>query len=195
MNYITLEQLRKAGSWGDLPLDEFGVPAIEAAEEAIEAYCSRVFYRSGTVTRYYTPEDALSTRIDDLVSAATVATDEDGDGTYETTWASTEYLLAPYNAQADGEPYRYIEASAAVARSFPALRRSLAITGVWGWPAVPDRVVEATIIQASRFLKRTRSSPFGIETVMLDGTPVRLKDRLDPDVCVMLDGLRKVVVA
>ncbi len=194
-NYLTLEEFKANSGLSEVPVDAFAQVAIDAAEEAIESYCGRVFTQSGTVTRYYTPDDQLEVPVDDLVTAATVLTDDDGDGTYETTWASTEYLLAPYNAATDGKPYTRLEANAAVTRTFPLVAKGLQITGTWGWPAVPDRVKQATLLQATRLFKRTRSSPFGVEAVTIDGSPVRLRAELDPDVRMMLAGLRRWGVA
>jgi hypothetical protein len=194
-NYVTVEMIRDLGQWGDLALDTWGQYAIDSAEEAIESYCNRRFYQSGTAeVRYYTAEDAAHVLIDDLSTLASLKTDDNGDGTFETTWTASERLLAPYNASADGKPYTSIEVSVDVARTFPRLRRAVEVTGTFGWPAVPDRVVQATLIQAQRLLKRARSSPMAIETVSIDGTPIRLRNKLDPDVEVMLGSLRKVPV-
>jgi hypothetical protein len=189
-NYVSLEQIRGVGQWGDLAIDQWGVIAIDSAEEAIESYCDRRFYQGGTADiRYYTADSAGYVLIDDLSTLASLKTDDDFDGVYETTWASTERVLAPYNAAADSRPYTKIEVSAAIDRTFPATPRGVQVTGTFGWPAIPDRIVQATLIQAQRFLKRARSSPMAIESVRVDGTPIRLRNKLDPDVEVMLGRL------
>jgi hypothetical protein len=189
-NYVTLEQVRNVGQWGDLALDEWGVIAVDSAEEAIEAYTNRRFYQGGTAdVRYFTAESSGYVKIDDLVTLATLKTDDDADGTYETTWGSTERVLSPYNAAAFDKPYTKIEVAASVPRTFPATARGVEVTGTFGWPTVPDRVVQATLIQAQRFLKRARSSTMGIEAVMVDGSPIRLRSKLDADVEVMLSRL------
>ena len=193
-SYITMEELRSNSGLGDLAIDVEGQRAIDAAEESIEAYCNRFFYQSATATRYYTALSAGLCITDDIVSAATVTTDDDGDGTFETTWDAADYYLAPYNAAADAEPYTKIEASPDGTEEFSAYRRGVAVTGVFGWPAIPARVKQAVIIQATRYLKRARSSPFGIEAVTVDGTPIRLRKGLDTDVEIMLSDLRRHVV-
>ncbi len=194
-NYVTLEDLRSNSSLGDLPVDVEAQRAIDAAEEAIESYCGRTFYQMTNATRYYTADRLYTLYPDDIVTAGTVLTDDNADGTHETTWATTDYNVGPYNAEAYGRPYTFIEVSAAGLRMFPkAIPRGVKIIGTFGWPAIPDAIVQATIIQATRFLKRARSSPFGIETVAVDGTPVRLRNKLDPDVEVMLGTLRKRMV-
>lgn len=194
-NYVTLEQLRDLGQWGDLALDQWGQYALNAAEEAIDSYCNRRFNQGGTAdVRYYTTDASNRVLIDDLSTLATLKTDDDADGTFESTWATSDRVLAPYNAAAQTKPYTRIEVAPAGSRTFPTTRRAVEVTGTFGWPAIPSRVVQATLIQSQRFLKRARSAPMGIETVTLDGQPVRLRNKLDPDVEVMLAPLRKVPV-
>lgn len=59
------------------------------------------------------------------------------------------------------------------------------VTAVWGWPAVPDTVKEATLLQAARFFKR-RVAPFGVAGSPDQGSEMRLLARADPDVAFML---------
>jgi hypothetical protein len=59
---------------------------------------------------------------------------------------------------------------------------SLVVTGVFGWPTVPDGVVTATTILATRILRRQREAPFGIVTVGIEQGAVARIGRTDPDV-------------
>lgn len=166
--------------------------AITAASNGIEQYTGRVFSltTSGSVVRYYTPNDANTLNIDDIVTlttGATVQIDIDGDGIFETTWTrNTDYLLEPLNAQADGWPYQWIRIHPRSAQRFPVWPRSVQVTGQFGWPTVPVNVKEATLIMAVRLMKRAREAPFGIVGLGLDNNPVRIA-RVDPDVCFLLD--------
>jgi len=190
-NYVTLERFRASAVLGDQPLDLDAQLAIDAAEESIEDYCNRRFYQSGTaVARYYTAESDQFVVIDDLTTLSSLKTDEDGDGTYEIAWTSGEYVLVPFNAEEDGEPYTRIFNDDEQSETFPATRKGVEVTGTWGWPAVPDRVIQATILQAARFLKR-REAPFGVAGFTAEGGAIRLRDRLDPDVEMMLERLRR----
>ena len=63
--------------------------------------------------------------------------------------------------------------------------RELAITGLWGWPAVPTSVKVATLLQASRFAIR-RDSPYGIAGSPSEGSELRLLAAVDPDVKVAI---------
>ncbi len=173
--------------------DYSGQMAISAASSGIEQYCGRRFdlSSSGSVARYYSPIQARTLNIDDIVTTsygATVQIDQDADGVFETTWVlNSDYLLEPLNAQADGWPYESIRVHPRSAQRFPGWPRSIKVTGQFGWPAVPSTVKEATMIMSVRLLKRAREAPFGVVGLGLDNSPVRIA-RIDPDVCFLLDN-------
>lgn len=86
----------------------------------------------------------------------------------------------PANAVADGEPYTRLR----VPGWYPG-DTVLTLTAVFGWPAVPVAVVQATLLQASRLFHR-RQSPYGIAGSPELGSELRLLAKVDPDVAVML---------
>ena len=107
----------------------------------------------------------------DLVSVTALKTDADADGTYETTWAATDYQLlcadGTPNAGAGPEPRPYRRVKAVGAQVFPVPGRwgtartdLVQIAGVWGWPQVPDRIRRATRMAAAEIFK-LRDAPFG----------------------------------
>jgi hypothetical protein len=112
-----------------------------------------------------------------LQSVTTLKTDEDGDGTYEVTWASTDYVLYPL----DGPPYREIEVNRTLGRyAFPVGQATVQIAGTWGQAAtVPPDVERATVLLAHRLVNRAKT-PEGIMG-SLDQGFVQMRD-LDPDV-------------
>ncbi len=169
--------------------------SLTAASRLIDKECGRFFYQdsAATVVRYFTPSTPWCVRINDLVSAATVAIDTGGTGTFGTTWASgTNFNLAPYNAAVDLWPYESLETrSGSILPSYP---RSVKITGQWGWPAVPDEVTEAATILASRLFKRKREAPLGVFGLGVDGTAVRIS-RTDPDVAALISDFSRRVMA
>lgn len=59
------------------------------------------------------------------------------------------------------------------------------VTAIWGWTAVPDTIKQATLLQTSRFFAR-RNSPFGIAGSPDLGSEMRLLDKVDADVAVIL---------
>ena len=167
---------------------------LEAVSRGIDMHCGRFFYKTAAATvRYYTPQDDDEVSIADCVSLTAVATDADGDRTYEDTWAATDYDLLPENASTDGQPYTLLATSPNSNYDFPVgVRKGLKLTGTWGWPDVPPPIHEACLIQAARVFKR-KDAPFGIA-----GSPelgqMRL-GRLDPDVLWLLDAFRNIAVA
>lgn len=185
--YVTVAELRDWLGVGDTLIDAEIQLALDAAEEAIEAFCGRRFWADTTPTsrRYRPPLATPALAIEDTVSVSSVALDEDDDGTYEA--AVTDWYLAPQDG--DGtRPYRWLVRRNAV---WPA-GRSVEVTGVHGWPAVPSAVRQATVLQAGRLLKRGREAPFGVAALTLDGGAVMLRSRLDPDVEQLLRPLVRV---
>lgn len=144
--------------------------AVAAASRAVDGYCERYFYRA-TDTRTYVPRDLYSVRIDDLVSVTTLATDPSGTtaqgGTFPITWPAGSYQLLPYNPGKTGEPWPYTSIRAVGGLTFPwvtplILMRMdrIQVTGVFGWPAVPQAVRTATLIAAAE-LFRMKDTPMG----------------------------------
>lgn len=137
---------------------------ITAASRAVDDYCQRSFYQSASQTRYFSPEeDEQLVEVDDLLTVTSLTTDGDGDGTYETTWATTDYVLTPWNAVQQTRPYTQIRRNESVGRYvFPYLPRSVKITGTWGyWTSTPTPVVEATIRMTERLYK-LKDAPLGV---------------------------------
>lgn len=191
MNYATIGELKTRIGITDTTDDTVLSAVLEACSRSIDGYCNRSFGKTAAgVVRYFTPVDAREVLIDDCVTLTAVATDADGDRTYEDTWTATDYDLLPENAGTN-TPYTIIATSPEGEYSFPLVRKGLKLTGTWGWPEVPSPVKEACLIQAYRIFKR-KDAPFGIS-----GSPemgmMRI-GRLDPDVLWLLDVYRNLVV-
>lgn len=144
--------------------------AVAAASRAVEGYCERYFYRAAD-TRTYVPEDLYRVRTDDLVSVTTLATDPAGTtaqgGTFPVTWPAGSFQLLPYNPGKTGEQWPYTSIRAVGGLTFPwvtplLLMRAdrIQVTGVFGWPAVPQAVRTATLIAAAE-LFRMKDMPAG----------------------------------
>lgn len=190
-NYVSLSELKNTAELIGFSFADYdATQAIAAAEAGIEEYCDRTFYASGTaVTRYYSPTELGYVDVDDLISAATVATDQDANATFEQVWTvNTDYVLWPYNAAADGKPYERLKVNTTSALRFPRWERSVLVTGQFGWATTPAQVKEATTIMATRLLRRAREAPFGVVGLGIDNAPVRIS-RVDPDVAWLLDSL------
>lgn len=166
--------------------------ANAAVGTAIAEYCGRSFLKDTTATaRVYRASDGYALEVHDFwtTTGLVIATDEDGDGTFETTWLTTDYQVEPLNASAFGRPYRQIVA--VNTRSWPTLTRRAAaqITAKWGWASVPDDVKQAHFIQAARIWKR-KDSVFGVAGGSDLGEIRMLASRFDPDVQVLLGPYR-----
>jgi len=182
--YATLAEVKARLGINDSNEDSVIEATIEAASRLIDQATGRVFYAT-TATRYFTAADPdLLFLPDDLLSVTTLKTDEDGDRTYEITWAATDYDLEPYNAT----PYTRIQVAPRGTRTFPPTRRGVEIVGSWGYNATgsyPDMVNEACLILAARYYKR-KDSPFGTTGTAEYGI-MRLS-KTDPDVAGLLRG-------
>ena len=109
---------------------------IEAASRKIDNDTGRRFYSNLTdETRYFTAHDPDCVFTDDIISVTTLKTDNDGDRTYENTFATTDYDLLPDNATLTLSPYTWIETSPFTSQYFPTQRKGIEITGKFGYAA------------------------------------------------------------
>ena len=149
-------------------------------------------FGTASETRYYTPEAFNYVLVDDLVSVTTLQTDDNADGTYETTWSSaTDYQLAPINYALDGWPYDRIETSVSIPRSFPKnVYLGVKLVGVFGFPAVPAAVTQAAIIQANAVWS-SRTAPFAVVGSQDLGGILRMTRALHPEAALILEPYRR----
>lgn len=195
--YCTVEEVQ--GQLGDsagkmsLPLLE---KAINATSRAIDKYCGRRFWQDATVqARVYLPGDPCTVAVDDISTATglVLKTDQDRDGVFETTWATSDYQLEPLNADADGGAYAWTEVRATTgSQRFPCGHRrpTVQVTAKFGWSDVPDDVNEAAILKAVSLFRR-KDAPFGVAGFGGFGA-VRI--RHDPDVQALLAPYMPVLV-
>jgi hypothetical protein len=166
----------------DVVIDE----SIEAASRGIDNFCKTQFWQTAAgTTRRFDSCDGYRLRIGDATAVTQVATDDDGDGTFETVWASTDWQLLPLNPSAGPEQQPYTELRAIGSLRFPLIasatsRQGLVqVTGTWGWPAIPSPVEEACFLVTNRLMKR-HNSPEGVAGFDEFGV-IRISSRDDPD--------------
>lgn len=189
--YASLSELKSQFSIGDSDDDSELLIALSAASSWVTSFCGRDFNKAASATArvFYASPTASVVWVDDISSTTglIVKTDTSGDGTFDTTWSATDYQLEPLNGVSfglTGWPYTVIRSVGS--RVWPNHARSgVEVTAAWGWPAVPDRVKQATLIMAARLYKR-RFSPEGVLGGFDAFGPVRVGTRLDPDVEAML---------
>jgi hypothetical protein len=179
--YCTLADVKAALRITDSVDDSLLEMAVESASRLIDGYAYRYFYNAGTATRDFVAEDSYLTIIDDLISITQLrATDEIGSD--YVTWSPDDYQLRPVNGKIDGltVPFTSILSTDDLLFNIKGEQALVEVTGVWGWPAVPIAIKQATIIQASRIYKRL-DSPLGVAGFG-DLGAIRVGRALDPDV-------------
>lgn len=163
--YTTLATLKARLRVSQAEQDATLEQLITASSRAIDRWTARRFYGVAE-TRVYTPAGPTRLLIDDAISVSALATDEDGDRVYETSWsASQDYYLEPANAALDGEPVTAIAVDPANGRyAFPLAPRSAQLTGSFGYCASgshPAPVEEACLRLATRLYKLA-DAPLGV---------------------------------
>ena len=130
---------------------------ITAASRKVDAYCRRSFgpHVGVATTRTFHAFNCHTVYIDDAYDITAVDADDDDDGTYATSWPSTDYDTDPPNGVGpDGLTGWPITALRAIGDDvdFPTCtrRRPVRVTAKWGWPAIPDDVIEATYLYTAR---------------------------------------------
>lgn len=189
--YSNLADLKNYLRIPDTTDDSVLTSALEDASRSVDQFTSRQFGQStSTEARFYTPtysrrRQAWAVETDDLMTSVglIIAVDTANNLTFSTTVDPTTCRLAPYNAAPVDRPWTSIQ----LPEQFQGVlgEGSVLVTATWGWTSVPGAVADATLLQASRFVKR-RESPFGIAGSPEMGTEFRLSRWLDPDVQVML---------
>lgn len=188
---------RAAGSTTTLAMDVGRDPlldaAIAAASRGIDAYTGRRFYADATATartyplrgRVVCDEDGERLLVDDIASTTGLVVEVGVAGS--STWtsvSSTGYETGPTNALVKLEPITDLLRVNSYWRTSGITR--VRVTAKWGWPAIPDVVAQAALIQAARLYRR-KDSPEGIVGNAEWGT-VRLS-RIDPDVQALISHL------
>jgi hypothetical protein len=191
--YATLVQVKAALRITDNVDDTLLEMAIESASRAIDGHAGRYFYSSGTATRVFSADDAWVCQIDDLAGTAiTLKSDPNADGTWNYTWARSDYQLEPVNGVVDGLQVPYTRIRAIDNYNFPVLNDEalVEVTGVFGWASVPTAITQACVIQSSRIFKRL-DSPLGVAGFG-DMGAVRVSRYLDPDVEQLVAPYRRI---
>jgi hypothetical protein len=171
--------------------------AIAAASRAVDRHCGRQFgLIAAPEARYFTAQ--WHTRlarwvvpVEDVMTTTglLIAYDEDLDETFGSS--ITDYVMQPRNNAAVSLPWSMIAVSTESTTQPCGYADAVRVTARWGWTAVPDPVKQATLMQASRLLSR-RDSPFGIAGSPEAGSELRLQEKVDPDVKVVLRTFQRV---
>lgn len=198
--YATRNQIKAALRIGtaDTQDDELIDNCAGAASRLIDGYANRAFWVVGTATsRVFTAGSDFVCQVDDMSGTAiTVKSSQQANQIFDTTWTTSDYQLEPVNGILDGLTVPYTRIRAIGDYLWPTLNNNygeealVQVTALWGWPAVPEPITQATIIQASRIFKRY-DSPLGVAGFGDLGV-MRVSRALDPDVMQLVEPYRKM---
>lgn len=185
-DYADLATLKAQMAITDTDRDDLLSQALSAASRGIDTTCGRRFDLDATASaRTYrpggllAPDDGGQALLVDDIGDTTDLLVEVGAGTSYTELAGVE--TGPDNAIVRGRPVT----SLLYPGAWPVGgAQRVRVTARWGWPTVPEEIVQATLIQASRLYKR-KDSPEGVMGSAEWGV-VRLSRR-DPDVWALIE--------
>lgn len=188
--YATLAELKEQLSIeaDDDSRDDLLTKALASASRSIDQATNRRFWIDDTpvarvlATRHRTvaDEDGDHLLTKDIGSASGVVVEVGRPGAWSDITSSVD--LEPPDALDDGQP---VTSLLLLSGAWPVGGGQRArVTARWGWPAVPDNIVQACLIQASRLYKR-KDSPEGVMGSAEWGV-VRLSRR-DPDVWALIE--------
>ena len=201
--YTTLVAMKNFLSIVDSTDDTLLEGLIESASRSIDRIANRRFYADSSASaRSYRANNNVFVYVDDISSTTdlVVKTDDDGDGTFETTLTiNTDFLVDPLTASALGRPFTQLTMvnTLNVWPVYPGLfsnglRPGVEVTAKWGWPSVPDDIETACQILTADLYKR-KDSPGGI-LGLGDLGAIRMSP-LGRDVTAMVRAYKKEVVA
>jgi Phage gp6-like head-tail connector protein len=177
--------------------------AIDASSRLIETECNRRFWADEVASpRRYVSNDPWFVEVDDISTSEglIVQSDYAGDGTFSTTWEAADYQLEPVNGIMEGEAgwpttairairSLYFPVWGGIAYPKPYTQALVQVTAVWGWAAVPTRVVQACIIQTIATF-RAVDVPFGATPFGESGV-LRMKQSLHPTAAMLINAYRE----
>lgn len=172
---------------------------ISAACRQVDRYTGRPhgFWQDATVTtREYHADDEYCVYVDDISTSTglIVKTDTADAGTFSTTLTiTTDFLLYPLNA-ADEYPVRpwdVIKIASGSSYYFPTTTRpGVQVTAKFGWPATPDDVKLAAILQ-SQMLYSAKDARAGILQNPVEGFSTPMSRKLHPQAQLLLEDFVK----
>ena len=202
-DYITAEEIKDElpdVDWSEGLYDDFLELIATRVSRLIDRATNREegAYKSETATaRTFDGSGGRYQWVDEMAAApSAVEVSEDGTLTY-TAWASTDYMLWPYNALAKGRPYVRLDVDQlngnhALWYAFP---KSVRVTAKWGYStAVPEDLMQAVVTQCVRWFKRAQQAYQDVGGAPEVGQIRYWTRQLDPDVLTLCDMYRRVVV-
>lgn len=161
--YALLDDVKDALRISDTDDDVTLAGIIESASRAIDQYCDRFFGQTGTVaapvSRLYRSINR-QVQIDDLVTLTDVEVEYTGYAETFTSLGAASVIKQPVNAATMVPPWPYTVLLAKPSAVLPTPPGWVRVSGVWGWPAVPQQIRDACVLQSARLFK-SRDIPLG----------------------------------
>jgi hypothetical protein len=193
--YCTLAEVKAALRLTDTTDDTLIEHSIEGASRRIDGYCGRWFYKTTSTAIKMFAVNNYNCPVNDIANTSiTVQTDDDANGTFETTWTQdVDYQLQPTNVSLNGFPYRRIVAVGG--KTFPMTvtprMPQVKITAEWGWNAVPVDIREACVLLSMRGFARLNAA---LGVVGFADMAVQVRS-VDPDVRDLLNPYKLIGIA
>lgn len=198
--YINLDDFRERAGIPDHGDDPIIEDAVNESCRAIDVHCGQFFYDSGSATARSDSckiLNAYTALVDPFhtLTGLVIKTDDDDDGTYETTWAASDYEMIRFGGAASSmlsAPYDTIRAVGS--RYFPTNTRRqnvLQVTARWGWAAFPSNVVSAARIVSLDQWKQ-KDVAFGVITGTVEFGGIRVSNDVFRRVSSLLQPFMRV---
>lgn len=170
---------------------------LEAATSQIDQVCERSFEQVSEARTFHLPWAQPTVDIGDCQSVSAVS--EDGEALAQEGWRLRAPTVRGRPSQfldrlpAAGSAVRFDRGGSYYGRGWDDATQTagwlspVEVTGVWGWAAPPDAVVQACVMMASRLHQRTHT-PTGSATFGEGG--VFFVRNTDPDIQALLEPYR-----
>jgi hypothetical protein len=196
-DYCTLNELKASLRITDNVDNGLLRTAITSASGWIDSYCGRTFTPAVTAVedRVFVATGRYEVLpIDDAVEIVQVAIDDDLDESFSEVLRPIDFQAEPLNSLAGGLVFPFYQIRPQEDGYWPTYtitpgRATVKVSARWGWPATPDVIKQATILQAARLFTRL-DSPLGIAGFG-DMGAMRVSFRGDPDVAMLLNPYRR----
>ena len=197
-DYATTAQVKSFMRIADTDEDAHVANLVATASRLVDSHCGFTFddAHGSATTRVFAAHKFDDLMNVDPISSTTnlvIKTDSSGNGTFDQTWATSDYQLEPLNQRQGGlsdHPYHTIRAVGS--RWFPVSKEArVQVTAKWGWTSgVPDAIRDATIL-ICKYLHEERNTLSGF-AFSEDGGKAYTSGSMSPRIRSMLAPYRRV---
>ena len=208
-DYATLSELQASMPGSGISSTDYEsllTDLLTRASRAIDRFTKRApgayaVTSSDEQTRYYDGSGSATQYLDEMAAAPSYVGVSEAGGvasTDYTTYPSTDYFIEPVNAPYEGMPYTHLvldQLNGGKALWY-SLSHSVKVTAAFAYAlstAIPDEIVQATIIQAARWFKRGQQA-FQDTGAIAELGQLTYTQSLDPEVKAIIEHYRRTVL-